>query len=197
MGNAGNIKAFSKCCCQVTVAVTDAVRIDCRRLDTPPPPNHATLRSAGATPVRPWKRVEIRSWPYNVAMHNQGMGILGDGIEVMKLANIAANAELYGKLATFVEKAQELQAKVETLEEANKELRQQLHFKGQFVRVAGWVYVDGDDEPMCSRCADVDNRPVHLTIHRDVKMGQIVICPQCKSQSRRYVLRSHALKEAQ
>jgi len=52
-GNAGNIKAFSKCCCQVTVAVRDAMRTDCRRLGTPPPPNHADRQTPGGTPVRP------------------------------------------------------------------------------------------------------------------------------------------------
>src|SRR6266702_6028978 len=36
---------------------------------TPPPPNHETIQSAGATPVRPWKRVESRSCPYNVAVY--------------------------------------------------------------------------------------------------------------------------------
>ena len=122
------------------------------------------------------------------------MGIIGDGIEIMKLANMGANADVHEKLGKFVEKAQELQAKIETLEEANKQLNERLRFNGTVVRVGGHVYVDGDDEPICSRCADVDNRPVHLTSHRDSKMGQIVMCPQCKSQGRGHyiVLRSNA-----
>jgi FtsZ-binding cell division protein ZapB len=118
------------------------------------------------------------------------MGIIGDGIEVMKLVSMGANAELYGKLAKFVEEAQELNAKVEQLEESNKHLREQLKFKGTIVRISGNVYIDGDDEPIWSRCADVDHRPVHIAYHRDAKMGLMAMCPQCKSQSRRYVLRS-------
>jgi len=118
------------------------------------------------------------------------MGIIGEGVEIMKLVNIGANADLYGKLAKFIEEAQELNAKVEKLEEANRELREQLRFKGTIVRIAGYAYVEGDDEPICSRCADVDNRPVHVTIQRHEKMGLLAMCPQCKSQSRRYVLRS-------
>lgn len=123
-------------------------------------------------------------------MHNCLMGMIGDGVEIMKLVNIGANADLYGKLAKYVDEAQELKSKVEKLEEANKELREQLRFKGTVVRVAGFAYVDGDDEPICSRCADVDNRPVHVTIQRHEKMGFLAMCPQCKAQSRRYVLRS-------
>lgn len=99
------------------------------------------------------------------------MGMISDGFELLKLANIGANADLHGKLGKFVEKAQELQARVEALEELNKDLKDQLRFKGTFVRLAGQVYVDGDDEPLCSRCADVDNRPVHLREHHDPKNG--------------------------
>jgi FtsZ-binding cell division protein ZapB len=86
------------------------------------------------------------------------MGVIGDGIEIMKLVNMGANAELYSKMAKFVEEAQELKAKVEALEEANKSLTEQLRFKGTLSRVEGFVYADGDDEPLCARCAEVDNR---------------------------------------
>jgi hypothetical protein len=89
--------------------------------------------------------VENRARPYIVA-DNRTMGIIGDGLEILKLVNIGANAELYGKLAKFVEETQELKAKVEALEETNRDLIEQLRFKGNIVRVQGNVYVDGDDE---------------------------------------------------
>jgi hypothetical protein len=128
-------------------------------------------------------------------IHNRPMGMIADGLELVKLANIGANAEIHEKLGKFVEKAQELQAKVETLEEQNKELREQLLFKGMVVRIGGQVYVNGDDEPICSRCADVDNRPVHLRTHEDPKLGKIVICPHCKGHVSRYLMpRSHIEK---
>jgi hypothetical protein len=139
--------------------------------------------------VAPWIEVESRS-RLHIVVDNRGMGIIGDGLEILKLVNMGANAELYGKMAKFVEETQELKAKVEALEEANRDLNEQLRFKGSIVRVQGNVYVDGDDEPICSRCADVDHRPVHITHHRDMKMGTLAMCPQCKVQSRRYVLRS-------
>lgn len=118
------------------------------------------------------------------------MGMIGDGVEIMKLVNIGANADLYGKLAKYVDEAQELKAKVEKLEEANKQLREQLRFKGTVVRVGGCVYVEGDDEPICSRCADVDNRPVHIAVQRHEKFRFLAMCPQCKNPSQRYALRS-------
>jgi hypothetical protein len=118
------------------------------------------------------------------------MGIIGDGLEILKLVNMGANAELYGKMAKFVEETQELKVKVDALEEANRDLIDKLRFKGTIVRIQGNVYVDGDDEPICSRCADIDHRPVHISHHRDIKMGLMAMCPQCKVQSRRYVLRS-------
>ena len=62
------------------------------------------------------------------------MGMISDGLEVMKLANVA-NADLYEKLAKYVEKAQELQAKVESLEAANKDLQERLRFKGRIVEM--------------------------------------------------------------
>ena len=106
------------------------------------------------------------------------MSIIGDGIELMKLINIGANAELYGKMAKFVEEAQELKLKVEQLEEANKILREQLRFKSSLSRIGGNVFADGDDEPLCARCAEVDNRPVHI-LKRPMRNP---ICPHCKTE---------------
>src|ERR1700758_495225 len=98
------------------------------------------------------------------------MGFVGDGLEVLKLANVAANAELYEKLAKYVDEAQQLKAKLEELEGSNKALQEQLRYKGAFVRRAGWVYIEGDEEPLCSRCADVDRQPVHL-LHQRISTG--------------------------
>jgi len=120
------------------------------------------------------------------------MGILSDGLEVIKLANIAANAELHEKLAKYVEHAQELNAKVETLEEANRLLKEQLRFKGVVKRIGSHVFEDGDEYPICSRCADVDHRAVHLMFQQD-RSG---VCPQCKSSQRRFIRRSEVERMA-
>ena len=75
---------------------------------------------SGGTPVRLRSWIKIGADPNNV-VDNQAMGMIGDGLELMKLANMGANADVHEKLGKFVEKAQELQTKVEALEEANKE----------------------------------------------------------------------------
>jgi hypothetical protein len=122
----------------------------------------------------------------------KGMGMISDGLEVMKLANVAANADLYEKLAKFVEKAQELQAKVESLEASNKELQEQLRFKGRIIRIWKCTYVDGDEEPICQRCAEVDGIPVHFIESRVGSLGDRFFCPQCKTRSGNQFPRSQA-----
>jgi hypothetical protein len=115
---------------------------------------------------------------------------IGDGVELLKLANKAANADLYIKLAKWVDEVQELKAKVEKLEETNKDLREQLRFKGEFLRISGWVFIDGDDEPLCSRCSGIDHKPVHLLRQRKPETGDIAFCPQCKNYQPRYRTRA-------
>ena len=120
------------------------------------------------------------------------MGIISDGLEIMKLVNMGANAELFGKLAKFVEEAQELKAKVEKLDEANRSLREQLRFKGTVVRVAGCMYIEGDEEQICSHCAEVDNIPVHVSYQVLEKLGRTAMCPRCKNKAYPFLKRSNA-----
>jgi len=65
-------------------------------------------------------------------------------------------------MAKFVEETEELKAKVEKLEDENKALRELLRFKGNLVRVSGSTFLEGDDDPICGRCAEVDNQAVHI-----------------------------------
>jgi hypothetical protein len=48
-------------------------------------------------------------------------------------------------------------------------------------RIAGHSYVDGDDEEICSRCAEVDARVVHLLDMNIDGRGMKATCPQCKT----------------
>jgi hypothetical protein len=105
------------------------------------------------------------------------MGIISDGLEIMKLVNMGASADVHERLGKFVDKAQELQAKVEALEETNKQLRDQLRFRGSLVRVNSTLFAEGDDEPLCSRCAEVDKKLVHIQI-----VGRMcACCPECET----------------
>ena len=118
------------------------------------------------------------------------MGIISDGIELTKLVNKAANVELYLKLAEWIERVEELKAKNDLLEEQNRQLKESLRFKGSFVRIGPCVYVDGDEDPICSHCADVDNRPIHIWEQRLKDIGVTPMCPRCKNQARYFFKRS-------
>lgn len=120
------------------------------------------------------------------------MSVISDGLELLKLVNKGAHADLYGRLGKLIEEARDLYSQREDLEQQNRLLLEQLRFKGAFIRVGGNVYIDGDDEALCSRCADVDCRPVHV-IEQDVPpRGITPVCPQCKAQHRYPIRRSSA-----
>ncbi|NYF80564.1 hypothetical protein [Granulicella arctica] len=96
----------------------------------------------------------------------------------MKLLNMGANADVHEKLGKFIDRANDLQAKVEELEEANKQLADQLRFKGRLLRVGGLLFAVGDDEALCARCAEVDRKLVHLL----PQAMAFPACPQCKTK---------------
>jgi hypothetical protein len=120
------------------------------------------------------------------------MGIVGDGVELLRLVNVGVNSDLYSKLATWIDKVAALQTEVEKLQESNKSLREQLQFRGTVIRVGPCAYVDGDDEPICMHCADVDNFPVHIWEQYVPGRGLTPVCPRCKNHNRYCIKRSRA-----
>jgi len=56
-----------------------------------------------------------------------------------------------------------------------------LKLKNSVVRIHGHSYVEGDNEEICSRCAEVDFRIVHLLDMNIDGRGMRATCPQCKS----------------
>ncbi len=109
------------------------------------------------------------------------MGIIGEGIDLLKLVDKGRNADLYKQLGEWIDKVTELQKANELLSGENVKLREQLRFKGAVTRIAGRSYVDGDDEEICSRCAEVDHVPVHLLDMVIDDRGRRATCPHCKT----------------
>ena len=109
------------------------------------------------------------------------MTVFGDGVQLLKLADMGVNTELYRKLGEWIEKVGELQGENDALHEEVKELRRQLAFKGTVVRVHGHSFVDGDDDQICSHCAEVENKAVHLIAAHLDKIGTRAMCPHCKA----------------
>jgi hypothetical protein len=109
------------------------------------------------------------------------MGLISEGVDLLKLANRAQNADLYKQLGEWIDKVTELHKQNEELTVERNQLREQVRFKGMLERINGHTFVEGDDEEICSRCAEVDLRPVHLArLHSKHPPFVKATCPACK-----------------
>jgi hypothetical protein len=108
------------------------------------------------------------------------MGLIGEGWDILKLVNKAQNAELYKELGEWIDKVVELQKQNEELTSQRNQLREQVRFKGVLERINGHIFIQGDDEEICPRCAEVDMRPVHLLrLHSQRPPFVKATCPAC------------------
>jgi hypothetical protein len=109
------------------------------------------------------------------------MSLIGEGMEIMGLINKAQNVEVYKQLGDWIEKVLALQRQVDELSRERNDLKEQVRFKGVLERVNGHTFVQGDDEEICPRCAEVDSKAVHLvSVHSKIMPGQKAGCPNCK-----------------
>jgi hypothetical protein len=125
------------------------------------------------------------------------MSLIGEGIEIMKLVDKARNVDLYKQLGEWIDKVVDLQKANDDITTERNQLREQIRFKAVLQRIKGHTFVEGDDEEICSRCAEVDSRPVHLMPRVKQKAGwPMAACPQCKTptSSSEPLLRSQALR---
>jgi hypothetical protein len=125
------------------------------------------------------------------------MSLIGDGIDLLKLVDKGRNADLYKQLGEWIDKVAELQKQNAALEAERAQLAEKLKFKGRLQRIAGHTFVDGDDEEICSRCAEVDQRAVHLTVIIVDSRGKIAACPQCKTPSKSWIIATRQKAEEQ
>ena len=108
------------------------------------------------------------------------MSTIGEGMELLGLFDKAKNADLYKQLGDWIEKVRILQIENDRLLTEQKQLKEQLRFTGFVERIDGHTFVDGDDEEVCPRCAEVERRPVHLMQILTKQTGMRVTCPSCK-----------------
>lgn len=109
------------------------------------------------------------------------MSLFGDGLRLLKLVDKGVNSELYRQLGEWIDKVADLQKQNEALEQENSGLRDRLKFKGTVIRIRGHSFVEGDDEEICSRCAEAENKPIHLVVTTHEKLGAKATCPECKT----------------
>ena len=109
------------------------------------------------------------------------MGIVSEGVDLLRLANKVQNADLYKQLAEWIDKVTELQRENDGLREERNELSEQLRLKGTLQRINGHVFVEGDDEEICPRCAESELKLIHLIPHRSSRPPyQRAWCPKCE-----------------
>ena len=110
------------------------------------------------------------------------MGLITEGLDVLKLVNKAQNFELYEQIAKWIDKVAELQKQNEELTAERNRLRDEIVFKGVLERIEGHTFVQGDDEEICPRCAEVESILVHLQAMSSKTMpGVKSTCPNCKT----------------
>ena len=110
------------------------------------------------------------------------MGILADVKEVADLIKKVGDMELYRKMI-------ELQAEVIQLADRNSHLSQEVaELKAKVELRATMKFHDhfywreGDPDPYCPRCFDVDRKAVHVIGPRAGSLPWT--CPQCKFETR-------------
>ena len=109
------------------------------------------------------------------------MGVVGEGVDLLRLVDKGINADLYKQLGEWIDKVKKLERDVDDLTAKNLQLEERLRFKGKIQKIAGHTYVEGEDEEICPRCAAVDLRAVPLLDMNLDGRGLKATCPQCKT----------------
>jgi hypothetical protein len=110
------------------------------------------------------------------------MGLISEGVDLLKLANKVQNADLYKQLGEWIDKVTELQKQNDELKTECNQLREQIRFKSILERNDGHTFIQGDDEEICPSCAAVSMRAVHLEpMHNPKPPYQKATCPACKT----------------
>ena len=79
------------------------------------------------------------------------MGVVGDGVDLLRLVDKGAHADLYKQLGEWIDKVADLQKEKDELQSKNRRLEEQLVFKGSFRQTGTHSYVEGQEEEICSR----------------------------------------------
>ena len=104
------------------------------------------------------------------------MSLIGEGMELLGLFDKAKNADLYKQLVDWIDKVRILQIENDRLLTEQRELTEQLRFKGVLERINGHTFVQGDNEEICPRCAAIDGKPIYIM---QKSRGVPATCPQC------------------
>jgi|SRR6185437_8915413 len=109
------------------------------------------------------------------------MGIVSEGVDLLRLVNKAQSVDLYRELGAWIDKVADLQKENDALRQERDALKEQVRFKSVIERVNGHLFIQGEDEEICPRCAEADLQPIHLIPHHSKQAPfQKAWCPKCQ-----------------
>jgi hypothetical protein len=104
-------------------------------------------------------------------------------MELLGLFDKAKNADLYKQLGDWIDKVRVLPIENDRLLDELKVLKEQIRFKGIVERINGHIFVQGDHEEICPRCAELDSKLIHLIpVRSKYPPYQRAGCPACRTE---------------
>jgi hypothetical protein len=126
------------------------------------------------------------------------MGVLNDGLELLEVMRKGLSAAQDKEIGDLITEIRHVQTERDSLAVRVLDLSEQLRFKGRVEYIAGATFVEGFDQEICPRCADVEHKPVRLQDMTVDGRGMKATCPQCKTAigNRSPITRQQAEKSA-
>ena len=112
------------------------------------------------------------------------MGVIGEGVDLLKLVDKGAHADLYKQLGEWIDKVGDLQKEDDGLHAKERATGEQIvsSFKGSFQRIGSHTYVEGDEEEKFVLDARklIFDQFISSSMNID-RQGRRATCPQCKT----------------
>jgi hypothetical protein len=127
--------------------------------------------------------------PITLGLASTAVGLVNGTIGLLKEAREAAKRsddhDLKDKLSEVFDAVLELKEVIGNLREENTELRKMLEARAalKFDSKLKLYFAEGDPDPFCPACFDLNSRQIHLYPHTDGEGGLYMYeCKVCKSK---------------
>lgn len=110
------------------------------------------------------------------------MSILSNAKEIADLVQDVGNMELYRKMVNLEREIVELQGENIELIKKVRGLEERLRSGAELEFRKPLYYAEGDDQPFCPRCWEVDEVRVHLDGPVKKANGTVYNCLECKKE---------------
>ncbi len=100
--------------------------------------------------------------------------------DIVELLKKGSTLEAQEKIMELREAVMESQEENHALKERVKELEAELAFKNSVTFKHPFYYEEGDNNPLCAKCWEVDHVAVHYPYPFNSAAGPKYTCPNCK-----------------